>query len=115
MQSLTHAICLIYCGIALVFCVHGALLAGRRIPPNRITGLRTEKTLGSPDVWYPANAYAGRCLIAAGIVQLVLVVALYFIPSVRASGLGYVYTVLGVMVTTLLISLTLSFRYLSKL
>ena len=37
-----------------------------KVPPNRIYGFRTPKTLSSPNIWYPANRIAGWLMIAAG-------------------------------------------------
>lgn len=43
------------------------LIAGR-VPPNRWYGFRTPRTLADPQVWYPANAYAGKRLLLLGLV-----------------------------------------------
>lgn len=41
----------------------------RWVPPNMFYGFRTPRTLSSPDIWYPANAFSGRALLAvAGVV-----------------------------------------------
>jgi uncharacterized membrane protein len=37
-----------------------------KVPPNRIYGFRTPKTLSSPNIWYSANRMAGWLMIAAG-------------------------------------------------
>jgi uncharacterized membrane protein len=36
------------------------------VPPNRLYGFRTPKTLSSDQVWYPANRAAGIALLVAG-------------------------------------------------
>ncbi len=35
--------------------------------PNPCFGLRIRETLADPEVWYPANRYAGKVLVAAGV------------------------------------------------
>jgi hypothetical protein len=40
-------------------------MALEMIPPNRWYGLRTPKTLSSPDIWYSANRFSGWVLVAA--------------------------------------------------
>ncbi len=42
----------------------------RLVPPNRIYGVRTRRTLSSPEVWYPANRFGGIALIVASAVYL---------------------------------------------
>ncbi len=39
-----------------------------KIRRNALYGFRTPKTLASDAIWYPANAYAGRAMFAAGFV-----------------------------------------------
>jgi hypothetical protein len=41
-----------------------------KVPPNRLYGFRTRLTLSSPDVWYPANRFAGRALTVGALVSL---------------------------------------------
>ncbi len=40
------------------------------IPPNRIAGFRTEETLSTPEVWYPANRALGWSLLIAAVAAL---------------------------------------------
>jgi uncharacterized membrane protein len=40
------------------------------IPPNRVYGVRTVKTLADKDLWYRVNRYAGWCLILSSIIYL---------------------------------------------
>jgi uncharacterized membrane protein len=42
------------------------------IGPNRFYGFRMRKTLSSPELWYKANKYAARELVAAGMVIIML-------------------------------------------
>ena len=43
-----------------------------KVPPNRLYGFRTPKTLSSPDVWYPANKVSGVLMIIAGALSMVV-------------------------------------------
>lgn len=45
-------------------------LAIGMVPPNGLYGFRTPKTLSSPDIWYPANRFAGWLMIVAGAMTL---------------------------------------------
>jgi hypothetical protein len=48
-------------------------LAMRLIPPNPIYGVRTDRTLGNPSLWYNVNAVAGQLvLIACGVSAIIL-------------------------------------------
>ena len=42
------------------------------IPRNGFYGYRTPRTLASDEVWYPANRYAGKALVVAGLVWAAL-------------------------------------------
>jgi hypothetical protein len=68
--------------------VPGLLLVGlsvplilRKVPPNRWYGFRVRWTLDNPPTWYEANAYFGKCLLAAGIAIVVGSVALFEVPA----------------------------------
>lgn len=54
------------------------------VPPNRIYGFRTIRTLADTDVWYRANRYCGWAILLASAVSIVLLVALP-LPSSPAS------------------------------
>src|SRR5690606_35974547 len=55
--------------IVIAACVLIAVLSVplilRKVPPNALYGFRTPLTRSSPEVWYPANAYAGKALLGA--------------------------------------------------
>jgi hypothetical protein len=60
--------------ILIMSIVGGALLTAlsvpliqKRIPPNPRYSFRVPQTLNNPDVWHPANAYAGKRLFLSGI------------------------------------------------
>lgn len=37
------------------------------VPRNGFYGFRTPRTLASDEVWYPANSFAGKALLIAGL------------------------------------------------
>ena len=41
------------------------------VPKNRLYGFRTRKTLSDDRIWYAANRFGGRALIAASLLYLV--------------------------------------------
>lgn len=59
--------------------VTGLIISGLSIPlilgkvaPNGLYGVRTEKTLSSPEAWYAGNAFGGKALLAAGIITILI-------------------------------------------
>jgi uncharacterized membrane protein len=57
------------------------------VRPNRFYGVRTAATLGDEAVWYAVNRAAGRDLVFAGGVALLLSLIL---PELGVSGAAYV-------------------------
>lgn len=54
-------------------------LALRRIPRNVVYGFRTRATMANDDIWYEANAYFGRGLIASTVCGFFLAYVIYLI------------------------------------
>jgi len=50
-------------------------LARRSVPPNRWYGIRLPSTLADEDLWYAANARAGRDMMIVGALVTVLALA----------------------------------------
>lgn len=57
-------------GVPLLVLLVSAPMALGKVRPNGIYGFRTEKTLSTPDIWYPANRASGRFMVAAAAVSL---------------------------------------------
>ena len=52
-----------------------------RIPRNQVYGFRTKLTLSSDEIWYPANRFAAKLLIAWGMVNVLIAIpALWMLP-----------------------------------
>lgn len=106
--------------LLILFLVSGAGLIAISIPltqgrvgPNRWYGFRVRSTLEDPKVWYPVNRYAGRRLLVVGVVECVVATTLYFIPGLDIDV--YAWTVGGVVIAGVMISLVQSLRYLDQL
>ena len=106
--------------LRILFIVSGALMALLGVPmaigrvkPNVLYGFRVRATLDDPELWYPANRYAGRRLIEAGIVSTLAAVILAFLPDLSEDA--YVWACTGVMLTALALVVVRSFRYLRRL
>ena len=52
--------------VGLLLIALGWPMAARRVPPNRWYGLRVPATFADEQVWYVANAVAGRDMMALG-------------------------------------------------
>ena len=85
-----------------------------KVPPNRIYGFRTARTLSSPEVWYPANRVAGWFMVAAAVVSICFNLALWWIfPEWPLEKMTSWMT--GGSLIPLLIALLASFIYLRRL
>ncbi len=105
--------------LLLLFVFAGLLLAGisiplilGKIPPNGLYGFRVKKTMENPEIWYPVNAYSGKWLLAAGLVEALAAAILYIIPGLSLDI--YAYAVLGVWVGVFGAALTASIHYLNS-
>ena len=68
MDSGAIIILILYLFVSGFFVGMGTPCSMGLVPPNRLYGFRTRKTLHDPDVWYPTNRVAGYWGIATGIV-----------------------------------------------
>jgi uncharacterized membrane protein len=98
----------------LLIAISVPLMQGR-VKPNSVYGIRTAKTLSDESVWYRSNAYGGRLLFRTGFMQLIAVVALYCIPSLRANFVAYNLACGGVILGGLLLASVLLMRFIRSL
>ena len=70
-------------GVAIVTALIALPLALRKVPRNRLYGVRTRRTLADDRVWYATNAYGGRCLIIASVITVGVVLILALTPLPR--------------------------------
>jgi len=81
----------------------------RRVGPNFIYGFRTPRTLSSPEIWYPANAFAGWALLIAAAVSAV---GLSLIPE---QFLSETWVPLVLFLAPLAVAIASCFWYLRRL
>jgi uncharacterized membrane protein len=68
----TTVILLILCAVMAAL---GVPLILKIVPPNPVYGVRTERTLDRPEVWFDVNKFGGWALVAAaGVTALALMV-----------------------------------------
>ena len=74
--------------LVIVFILIGLLMVALSIPlirgkvsPNVWYGFRIRLTHENPDIWYPANAYAGRLLLIAGMATSIQVPGTSEVPG----------------------------------
>jgi hypothetical protein len=99
--------------VALIICAVLAVisipLALRWIRPNSFYGFRTPATLSDPDIWYPANAFAGWALLVSAALSAALV---WFRPGWFDLG---AFTNLAAIVIPSTAAVIASFLYLRNL
>lgn len=85
-----------------------------KVKPNNIYGFRTSKTLSNEVVWYKANKFSGYALLIAAIVSLVSLLLKLFYPNLIPLSENPYFEVV-VFTVPILISVVVSFIYVSKL
>ena len=88
-------------------------LIRRRVGPNLWYGFRVPRTLNDRAVWFEANAFAGKCLLATGLINILSSVVLYF--SRIVDGPTYAIACTTILLVALATSVILSFRFLDLL
>jgi hypothetical protein len=63
---------LVFAGLSLFIAATCVPLIYKLVPPNWLYGVRARKTVSDERIWYPANAYGGKCLAVAGGISFVL-------------------------------------------
>lgn len=79
----------LFVGTSLLLIAVSVPLALGRVKRNPFYGVRTAKTLQSDAAWYAGNAYGGRLLSVAGVVDLIAVVLLACVPALRTNSGAY--------------------------
>jgi len=67
--------------MSVLFIALGYPLANKQISPNGWYGFRTPTTLSDPEIWYSANAIAGKAMMVAGGASFLAVGLLYLLWS----------------------------------
>jgi uncharacterized membrane protein len=85
----------------------------RKVPRNVVYGFRTRATLGDDFVWYEANAYFGRRLVAFSAVFAAAVLLVYATQGV-SQGFFLAWTICALVVPALVATL-LTLRFVRSL
>lgn len=108
-------------GLSVV--VTGLIISGLSIPlilgkvaPNGLYGVRTAKTMRSPQAWYAGNVFGGKALLVAGITTIVVGVLIPFLNERFGLSTGAVQ-ILGVLAELgpIVIALIVTLAYLRTL
>lgn len=74
-----------------------------RVPRNSLYGFRTKLTLSSDEIWYPANRYAAKTLIAWGLITtLIGLLSLCFQPLSSTLQFLLIAPLIGIIIPVLL-------------
>ena len=84
------------------------------IPPNRVYGIRTHKTVSNNEHWYRANRFGSWMLLLASLLYLV-VAAIVPNPPPPSDSLRIWLLHLGAFLGALIVSLLLIQRYIKRL
>ena len=93
----------------LLFVLLSIPMIKRRVKPNAWYGFRIPETTDNPEIWYPANVYAGKGLRISGLLTMIASLITLLIPGLTFDG--YAMVVMGVMLAGVLMTLALSIRY----
>jgi hypothetical protein len=80
-----------------------------KVPPNGLYGFRTRATLHDPVVWYAANHYSAKWMLASGVAWITAALGLYFVPGLSVDH--YSFGCLALFAVPFVIGLVLSLRY----
>ena len=98
----------------LLFIVLAIPMIRGKLPPNYWYGFRVRKTLDNPEIWFPANAYAGKLLLVYGVAIILITPILPLVlPGLSTDALLWVLT--AVLLGGLFIVVLLSWLYLRKM
>ena len=103
--------------LLILYITAGLLLIGvalplvyRKIPPNHWYGFRVKRTFADREVWFAANAFAGRRLAWTGLATVVAAIVFYVIPIDKVDT--YAVAMAAVMLFGVTVTVVQSFRYL---
>ena len=103
MLTLPNVVAFALCALLFVVALPLAL---RLVRPNRSYGFRTPQTFADPELWYSANAFAGRCLLTSAVLSVAL---LWFRPAWFEFG---VFTHAAALVLPAIAAVVMSLLYL---
>lgn len=95
--------------ISLLLIVVAVPLLQNRVAPNRLYGVRTSKSLASPENWYRINHYGAKQLIGWSSASLVATGIGFFLRIEEASLLFWAYLFLPALAALMACLFTLRF------
>jgi SdpI/YfhL protein family len=104
---------LFFTGASLLVMALSVPMVRGRVEPNGWYGFRIPITLNNPEIWYPANRYAGWCLLVYAAILLVASLLLPLVPGTAFDG--YALWMAGLALGGLVLVFLLSWRYARKL
>lgn len=102
-----------YVGAGLLLIALAVPLIRRKVPPNAWYGFRVPQTWSDPEIWYAANAHAGKYLLAVGVITVLAAIVLYLVPGISLDA--YALACAGIILAALTVCAIRCFRYLAKL
>ncbi|MGO8670515.1 MAG: SdpI family protein [Capsulimonadaceae bacterium] len=104
-----------YLGTGILSIIVGIPLMQRRIKRNPWYGVRLPKTLADDRIWYEANAYGGRALCIAGIIQTAASIAFYLFCQHTGSVLLYVTACPIIVLVVWVVCVSSMMKYVNRL
>jgi uncharacterized membrane protein len=104
---------IVYLAGGTLLCLLAIPLIRRRIPRNGLYGFRVSRTMASDAVWYQTNEFAGKRLLAVGLVIVVVSVVLYAAPGISLEA--YALSILFVVIVAFGIVMLQCARFLQSL
>lgn len=101
----------LFIAIGLLMGGIGLAMSQDKIKPNTMAGLRTEKTLSDPAVWYNANRHAGKWLVGVGFLVLFAATVTLFYPIFRDNFVLYASVNAVVLLAGVLTAASVSVAY----
>jgi uncharacterized membrane protein len=111
MRNPTPWFMLLFAGESVVTMAMAVPLLRGWVKPNPMYGLRTPRTLSDEGLWYRSNRYGGRLMFRTGLVQLIVVVALFGVPSLRDNFVAYNLLCGAMILGNILLSCVLMIRH----
>jgi uncharacterized membrane protein len=105
---------LLFAVVGIMFVALSIPLIQERVPPNGSYGFRTRKTLSDPKIWYAANRASGQDLFVAGLVITISSMAMLLFGR-KWKPEYVIFTLLAVMVFSLIGALVNGYRTLKKM
>ena len=103
----------LFAGLGLLMIILAVPMILGIVTPNSVYGFRTKRTLSDPEIWYPANAYAGKWLLAWGVLMMAVAFLLpWLLPDLDEDSYAALFTV--IMLGGLSVVVFMCWRYLKK-